>query len=164
LLDRLGHELGFDEVGVPAVEIDGRIVSSTVIRQAVECGDFATAARLLGREYTILGTVVEGLHLGRTLGFPTANLSAHNEQFPPNGVYVVEAPRNGDAPLRGVANIGVRPTLAQASGERVLEVHLFDFEGDLYGTDLEIVFRQFLRPEQKFPSPRSASENRSPAT
>jgi len=152
LLDRLGHELGFDEIGVPAVEIDGRIVSSTVIRQAVESGDFATAARLLGREYTILGTVVEGLHLGRTLGFPTANLAAHNEQFPPNGVYVVEARRNGDAPLRGVANIGVRPTLAQASGERVLEVHLFDFDGDLYGSDLEIIFRNFLRPEQKFPS------------
>src|SRR5678815_3458082 len=115
LLDRLGHELGFDEIGVPAVEIDGRIVSSTVIRQAVESGDFATAARLLGREYTILGTVVEGLHLGRTLGFPTANLAAHNEQFPPNGVYVVEARRNGDAPLRGVANIGVRPCLLYTS-------------------------------------------------
>jgi riboflavin kinase/FMN adenylyltransferase len=152
LLARLGAELGFEEVGVPAVEIDGRIVSSTIIRQAVEFGDLPTAARLLGREYTILGTVVEGLHLGRMLGFPTANLSAHNEQFPPNGVYVVEARRNGGAPLRGVANIGVRPTLAQASGERVLEVHLFDFDGDLYGTDLEIAFRHFLRPEEKFAS------------
>jgi riboflavin kinase/FMN adenylyltransferase len=152
LLDRLGHELGFEEVGVPAVEIDGQVVSSTIIRQAVERGDLRAAARFLGRDYTVLGTVVEGLHLGHTLGFPTANLSAHNEQFPPNGVYVVEARRNGDAPLRGVANIGVRPTLAQASGERVLEVHLFDFDGDLYGTDLEISFRHFLRPEQKFPS------------
>ena len=152
MLARLGGDLGFEEVGVPAVEVDGRIVSSTLIRQAVEAGDLADAARLLGRDYTILGTVVEGRHLGRTLGFPTANLSAHNEQFPPNGVYAVEVLRNGDAPRRGVANIGVRPTIAEAGGERVLEVHIFDFDESLYGTDLEIVFRHFLRPEKKFPS------------
>ena len=152
MLARLGGELGFEEVGVPAVEVDGRIVSSTLIRQAVEAGDLTDAARLLGREYTILGTVVEGRRLGRTLGFPTANLSAHNEQFPPNGVYAVEVLRNGNAPRRGVANIGVRPTVTEAGGERLLEVHLFDFDESLYGADLEIVFRHFLRPEQKFPS------------
>ena len=152
MLDRLGSELGFEEVGVPAVEIGGRIVSSTLIRQAVETGDLAEAARLLGRDYTILGTVVEGRKLGRTIGFPTANLSAHNEQFPPNGVYAVEILRNGDAPLTGVANIGVRPTIAEAGGERALEVHIFDFDQSLYGDDLEIRFRSFLRPEQKFPS------------
>ena len=150
MLARLGGELGFDEVGVPAVEVDGRIVSSTLIRQAVEAGDLANAARLLGRDYTILGTVVEGRRLGRTLGFPTANLSAHNEQFPPNGVYAVEVLLNGDAPRGGVANIGVRPTVAEAGGERLLEVHIFDFDAALYGTDLEVVFRHFLRPEQKF--------------
>ena len=152
MLARLGGELDFDEVGVPAVEMDGRIVSSTLIRQAVEAGDFVDAARLLGRDYAILGTVVEGRRLGRTIGFPTANLSAHNEQFPPNGVYAVEILRNGDAPLHGVANIGVRPTVTEAGGERLLEVHIFDFDAPLYGTDLEIVFRHFLRPEQKFPS------------
>ncbi len=152
MLARLGAEMGFEEVGVPAVEIDGRIVSSTLIRQAVEAGDLADAARLLGREYTILGTVVEGRKLGRMIGFPTANLSAHNEQFPPNGVYAVEVLRNGDSPRRGVANIGVRPTVAEADGERVLEVHIFDFDAPLYGADLEIVFRRFLRPEMKFPS------------
>ena len=152
MLARLGADLGFEEVGVPAVEVDGRIVSSTLIRQAVERGDLADAARLLGRDYTILGTVVEGRRLGRTIGFPTANLSAHNEQFPPNGVYAVEVLRNGDATRRGVANIGVRPTIAEAGGERGLEVHLFDFDGALYGDDLEIVFRHFLRPERKFPS------------
>ena len=152
MLARLGGELDFDEVGVSAVEMDGRIVSSTLIRQAVEAGDFADAARLLGRDYAILGTVVEGRRLGRTIGFPTANLSAHNEQFPPNGVYAVEVLRNGDAPLLGVANIGVRPTVTEAGGERLLEVHIFDFDAPLYGTDLEIVFRHFLRPEQKFPS------------
>jgi riboflavin kinase/FMN adenylyltransferase len=152
MLARLGTELGFDEVGVPAVEVDGRIVSSTLIRQAVEAGDLTEAARLLGRNYTILGTVVEGRRLGRTIGFPTANLSAHNEQFPPDGVYAVEVLRNGDATRRGVANIGVRPTIAEAGGERVLEVHIFDFDDAIYGADLEIVFRRFLRPEMKFPS------------
>ena len=152
MLARLGSTLGFEEVGVPAVEVDGRIVSSTLIRQAVEAGDLADAARLLGRDYTILGTVFEGRHLGRTIGFPTANLSAHNEQFPPDGVYAVEILRNGDAPRRGVANIGVRPTVTAAGGERVLEVHIFDFDRALYGEDLEIIFRRFLRPEEKFPS------------
>jgi riboflavin kinase/FMN adenylyltransferase len=151
MLDVLGHELGFDEVGVPAVKIDGQVVSSTLIRRAVEAGDFATAARFLGREYTILGTVTEGAKLGRKIGFPTANLAAHNEQFPPNGVYAVEIARGSEA-LRGVANIGVRPTIANAGGERVFEVHIFDFAGDLYGEDLEVTFRCFLRPEQKFPS------------
>lgn len=149
LLDRLGAELGFDEVGVPAVEMEGEIISSTLIRHAVETGELARAARLLGREFTILGTVVEGDRLGRKLGFPTANLSAHNEQFPPNGVYAVEAKR-GDQMLPGVANIGVRPTVKNVGGERLLEVHLFDFQEEIYGEDLEITFRKFLRPEQKF--------------
>jgi len=150
LIERLGDELGFSEVGVPAVKIDGEIVSSTLIRAAVESGDLARAAKLLGREFTILGTVVEGDRLGRKLGFPTANLSAHNEQYPPNGVYAVEA-RRGDRTLPGVANIGVRPTVKNAGGERLLEVHLFDFQEEIYGEDLEITFRKFLRPEQKFP-------------
>jgi riboflavin kinase/FMN adenylyltransferase len=133
------------------VEIDGEIVSSTLIRRAVESGDLAHAARLLGREFTILGTVVKGDQLGRTIGFPTANLSAHNEQFPPNGVYAVTVSR-GDESYGGVVNIGVRPTIANATGERVLEVHLFEFAGDLYGEDLELTFRRFLRPEMKFSS------------
>ena len=151
LLKTLGDKLGFKEVGVPAVEVGGEIVSSTLIRHAIERGDFATAACLLGREFTILGTVVEGDHLGKTLGFPTANLTAHNEQFPPNGVYVVDALR-GAKTLRGVVNIGVRPTIAEASGERVLEVHLLDFTEDIYGEELELTFRRHLRSEQKFAS------------
>jgi len=150
LLDELGRQLGFDEVGVPAVEIDGKVVSSTLIRHAVEGGELATAARLLGREYTILGTVTRGAQLGRTLGFPTANLSAHNEQFPPNGVYAV-AVAHGERRLNGVANVGVRPTVANATGERLIEIHLLDWNEDLYGADLEVTFRKFLRPEQRFP-------------
>lgn len=155
LLAKLGAKFHFDEIGVAPVCIDGVIVSSTEIRGSVEAGDFARAARMLGREFTILGTVKAGDQIGRQLGFPTANLSAHNEQFPPNGVYAVEVHRvaaRGCAELRGVVNIGVRPTITNASGERVLEVHLLDFDEDLYGEDLELTFRKFLRPEQKFSS------------
>jgi riboflavin kinase/FMN adenylyltransferase len=151
LLDRLGRTLGFDEVGVPAVTVDGENVSSTTIRCAIETGDLARAARLLGRPYAVLGTVRKGDQIGRQLGFPTANLAAHHEQFPPNGVYAVEILR-GSARHPGVANIGVRPTIAAASGERILEVHLFDFDAHLYGEDLEVIFRHHLRPEQKFSS------------
>jgi riboflavin kinase/FMN adenylyltransferase len=149
LLKKLGSQFGFAEVGVPAVRIDGEVVSSTLVRAAVEAGDLEKAARLLGRGYTILGTVVEGDHVGRTLGFPTANLAAHNEQFPPNGVYAVEILR-GEKRHRGVANIGVRPTVKAAGGERLLEVHLFDFCEKIYGEEMEVLFRKFLRPERKF--------------
>ncbi|HWB59586.1 MAG TPA: bifunctional riboflavin kinase/FAD synthetase [Chthoniobacteraceae bacterium] len=149
MLKTWGGKLGFDEVGVQAVTIDGEVVSSTLIRGLVEAGDLAKAARLLGREFTVYGTVVEGKHLGRQLGFPTANLRTHNEQFPPDGVYAVEAFHNGET-HRGVVNIGVRPTVEKQAGERLLEVHLFDFEKSIYGEDIEVAFRKFLRPEKKF--------------
>jgi riboflavin kinase/FMN adenylyltransferase len=151
MLREMGDRLGFDEVGVPAVHVDGEIVSSTAIRAAVEAGDLARARTLLGREYSILGTVARGDQIGRSLGFPTANLSAHNEQFPPNGVYAVTALWR-DRPLKGVVNLGVRPTVGSATGERVLELHLFDFNEDIYGEDIEVTFRRCLRPEQKFDS------------
>lgn len=149
LLGVLGNELGFDAIGVDAVCIDGEIVSSTLIRGAVQTGDLEKAARFLGRDYSILGTVVRGAQIGRKLGFPTANLSAHNEQFPPNGVYAVDAILQGER-LKGVVNIGVRPTVTNARGERLLELHLFEFERDIYGQDIEVFFRGFIRPEQKF--------------
>src|SRR5439155_471080 len=92
------------------VKVNGTVVSSTAIRAAIEAGDLARAAEMLGREYTILGTVKEGARLGRQLGFPTANLGAHSEQFPPNGVYFVEAWLHGVL-HHGLDNIGFRPTL-----------------------------------------------------
>lgn len=148
-LTRLGREFGFTCVGLPPVlDRAGQQISSTLIRGAVAEGDFARAAELLGREFTILGTVIAGRKLARTLGFPTANLAAHNEQFPPNGVYAAAAWVDGrERP--GILNLGVRPTV-DGSGERLLELHIFDFEGDLYGRDIEVAFRRFLRPEQKF--------------
>jgi riboflavin kinase/FMN adenylyltransferase len=82
------------------------------------------------------------------LGFPTANLETHKEQFPPDGVYAVRATVNDDQ-YNGVANIGIRPTVS-GEGSRILEVHLFDFTGDLYGKTMDVAFLQFLRPEQKF--------------
>ncbi len=149
LLKELGAELDFNVVGVEPVTSEGTIVSSTAIRRAVEAGDFETAARMLGRSYTILGTVEEGQHLGRSLGFPTANLSAHSEQFPPNGVYAAEGLLEGTT-LRGVVNLGVRPTIESEVPQRVLEFHVFDLDQDLYGKDIELRFLQYLRSEKKF--------------
>ncbi len=149
LLKELGAQLDFNVVGVEPVTSEGTIVSSTAIRRAVEAGDFKTAARMLGRDYTILGTVEQGKQLGRSLGFPTANLSAHSEQFPPNGVYAAEGILAGKK-MSGVVNLGVRPTLESDVPQRVLEFHVFDLDQDLYGKDIELRFLKYLRPEQKF--------------
>ena len=149
LLKKLGAKFDFDVVGIPPVKINGAVVSSTAIRQAIEKGDWAKAAEMLGREYTILGTVTRGDNLGKKIGFPTANLSAHSEQFPPNGVYVAEARIDGEL-YRGVINLGIRPTVSIGKSERVLEIHLFDFNRDIYGHDVEVRFLKFLRSEKKF--------------
>src|SRR5437868_1974613 len=110
LLRDLGLRHHFNVVAIPPVKVNGAMVSSTAIRARIERGDFASAAAMLGRDYTILGTVKEGVKLGRQLGFPTANLSAHSEQFPPDGVYFVEAWLEGVL-HHGLVNIGVRPTV-----------------------------------------------------
>jgi riboflavin kinase/FMN adenylyltransferase len=149
LLKQLGAGLHFDVVGVPAVTSNGEVVSSTAIRRAVAQGDLTKAARMLGRDYTILGTVKTGAKLGRQLGYPTANLSAHSEQFPPDGVYVAEATLGGEV-YRGIANLGVRPTVSTGEPERLLELHLFELNDEIYGRDLEVRFLQYLRPEKKF--------------
>src|SRR3954468_2378899 len=149
LLKKLGEADGFNVIGVEAVKVNGEVVSSTAIRQAVAEGNLVKATQMLGREYTILGTVIRGEQLGRKLGFPTANLSAHSEQFPPNGVYVTEA-RIGGALYCGVANLGFRPTVAAAKPERLLELHLFGLDREIYGEEMEVRFLRSLRPEQKF--------------
>jgi riboflavin kinase/FMN adenylyltransferase len=149
LLRELGERLGFSVHGMEPVAVDGETVSSTRVRRAVEAGDFVLARRCLGRDYAILGTVEAGRRLGRTIGFPTANLRAHNEQFPPDGVYAVRCEVGGET-RDGVANIGVRPTVAESGAERTLEVHLFDFAQDLYGRDVEVTFVKWLRGERRF--------------
>jgi riboflavin kinase/FMN adenylyltransferase len=148
LLKKLGAQFDFNVVGIPPVTVNGEVVSSTTIRQAVEAGDLKKAAEMLGREYTILGTVVRGDDLGKKIGFPTANLSAHNEQFPPNGVYFAEA-KLDRAVYPGVVNLGCRPTVSSKT-ERVLEIHLLDFNRDIYGKDVQVRFIRYLRPEKKF--------------
>ena len=149
LLSRFSEELGFSLAALPPVMMDGERISSTRIRQAIRDGNLDAAARMLGRPYTVEGRVVEGRKLGRQIGFPTANVERGEEQFPPDGVWVVRA-RVGSGCRDGVANLGVRPTV---DGEdRVLEVHLFDFSGDLYGEILEVEFVKFLRGERKFES------------
>ena len=150
LLTALGKKLGFDAIGLPPVMLDGKAVSSTAIRAAVESGALADAARLLGREFSVLGTVVEGRRLGSTLGFPTANIRPESEQLPPNGVYAVRAAMSGKF-HSGIANVGVRPTVSSEGGQRLVEVHLLDFSADIYGRDIEVFFGRFVRPEQKFP-------------
>jgi riboflavin kinase/FMN adenylyltransferase len=155
---QLLRDLGLDVEVVGKVEVGGRAVSSTAIREAVELGDLAGAARMLGRPVSVLGTVVYGSRRGRDLGFPTANLDLHHELHPPPGVWVGRALVLGDAgaprALPAVANIGFRPTLAgQASAEPTVEVHLLDFQGDLYGRDLEFEFHALLRGEQRFEGP-----------
>jgi riboflavin kinase/FMN adenylyltransferase len=149
-LNKLGAQFGFDVIGIQPVTVNGVVVSSTAIRQAIEAGDFDTAAEMLGRQYTILGTVTRGDSLGKKIGFPTANLSAHSEQFPPNGVYLAEAWFAGVL-HHGVVNLGYRPTVSHEPN-RVLEIHLFDFNRDIYGEDVEVRFVQYLRPEKKFES------------
>jgi riboflavin kinase/FMN adenylyltransferase len=136
-------------VGISPVKENGTVVSSTAIRQAIEDGEFDKAAEMLGRNYTILGTVTGGEKLGKKIGFPTANLSAHSEQFPPNGVYFAEAWLDGVL-LHGVVNLGYRPTVSTGKPKRILEIHLLDFDRDIYGKDLEIRFVRYLRSEKKF--------------
>src|SRR3984957_6871093 len=149
LLEELAPKLEFQVASVPPVLVGERVVSSTLIRSAVERGDFDSAAKYLERAFTILGTVTAGRQLGRRLGFPTANLRAHNELFPPNGVYAAKAWFREEE-YGGVVNIGVRPTIENETGERILELHLFDFDQQIYGEDVEVAFLAYLRPEQKF--------------
>lgn len=151
MLKASGEAGGFSVVEVPSVQMDGLAISSTRIRNAVQSGDLDQAARFLGRRFSILGAVEEGRKLGRTIGFPTANLDASDEQFPPDGVYAVRA-RWGNRDAVGMANIGVRPTVNESGAGRKLEVHLFEVSEDLYGADLDVEFIQFLRPETKFTS------------
>ena len=149
MLRDLGLRHPFSVVGIAPVKVNGAVVSSTAIRARIERGDFVGAAALLGRDYTILGTVTEGARLGRQLGFPTANLSAHSEQFPPDGVYFVEAWLDGVL-HHGLVNIGIRPTVSEGKGERSIELHLLDFHRDIYGIDVEVRFVKFMRAEKRF--------------
>lgn len=150
LLRRLGEALGFGVTLVPPVMEGGEPISSSRVGAAVESGRVAEAARLLGRPYVVPGTVVAGERVGRSLGFPTANLHVpHGRLLPADGVYLVRARWEGQQ-QPGLANLGVRPT--RDGSRRVLEVHLLDWEGDLYGRAVAVEFLERLREERRFPS------------
>jgi riboflavin kinase/FMN adenylyltransferase len=149
-LKKKAAELGFKLEAVAPVMLDGERVSSTRIRNAIRAGNLMHAEKMLGHPYLVCGSVVEGQKLGRTLGFPTANLGYGDAQLPPDGVWAVQARLQNGTLLQGVANLGNRPTLANAG--RALEIHLMDFSGDLYGQFLEVHFIKHLRDEWKFPS------------
>ena len=151
VLKKLGDEIGFKVHGLAAVSLDGQVVSSTRIREAIRAGDLDAASQMLGRPYAISGCVVEGDRLGRQLGFPTANLDGTGLVLPPNGVY------SGCVKLRGqlyrvALNIGFRPTIAPGKPQLRVEAHLLDFTGNLYGEELEVEIGWKLRDEQKFAS------------
>jgi riboflavin kinase/FMN adenylyltransferase len=156
LLKKLGTEIGFQVHGLASVSLDGEVVSSTRIRAAIRAGNLDAASQMLGRPYSICGTVIEGDKIGRQLGFPTANLDAANLVLPPNGVYA-GCSRLKEKLYRVALNIGLRPTIASAQPQLRVETHLLDFTGDLYGTELQVEIGQKLRDERKF---TSASELR----
>ncbi|MBW2362378.1 MAG: bifunctional riboflavin kinase/FAD synthetase [Deltaproteobacteria bacterium] len=154
LLTEMGPRLGFAVTIIPEVTIDAGDVNSTRIRQLLADAEVEKACEMLGRAYTVRGSVVKGEQRGRGLGFPTANLDPENEVLPAPGVYVGHARfldgQAGEAhPV--VTNVGTRPTFEDA-GRVVAEAHLIDFDGDLYGRRLELSFEQLLRPERRFES------------
>lgn len=149
LLQAMGAEAGFVAGTIAPVQVDGERVSSTRIRSALKDGDFATGTRLLGRPYAIGGRVVRGKQLGRTLGYPTANLRFAGKLPALQGIYATWVHGVGDAPWPSVSSFGTRPTVD--GKEPLLEAHLFDFDGDLYGHRIEVEFVAKLRDEEKFP-------------
>ena len=150
LLRSMGERCGFQVLRCDTYLIDHRRVSSSWIRQTLRDGDLVQAARLLGRRYSIQGRVQWGDQIGRTLGFPTANIALHRQIIPLAGVYAVRIQGLAPPSLPGVANIGKRPTLA--GQEPRLEVHLFDFDRDIYGHNISVEFWHKLRGEQRFES------------
>lgn len=157
-LRAIGARSGFAVEGVPPQQRNGQLVSSTLIRSLIQAGKLEDAAGYLGRPYSVLAPVVRGLQLGRSLGFPTANLACADLQLPPFGVYAGRG-RLGEREWNAVLNLGSRPTVAAAGGVVQLEVHLLDYQGpEFYGEDLEITFHAALRGEQKFASVIALSE------
>lgn len=150
-LKRIGETSGLKARSVKAVRRNGRTISSSEIRRLVVAGKIKEASGLLGRPFSILGTVVSGAKLARVLGYPTANINPHHEAMPPSGVYAVRVKFKGRF-FNGVMNIGVRPTFYNhgRDEEPSIEVHIFGFHGRIYGRDLEIIFDAKLRNEIRF--------------
>ena len=146
---KMAPQLGYTVDEISAQAIENITVSSTKVRKALAAGEIETANALLGHTFFISGNVVKGRQIGRSIGFPTANVvcSSQHKLIPANGVYAVEANITGEK-LYGMVNIGHRPTFD--NGEKTIEAHLFDFNGDLYDRQIELYFLKFIRKEEKF--------------
>jgi len=151
LMEKVSLQRGFEVRAMHSVLHDGVRVSSTATRAALADGRVRLARSYLGRPYSISGRVVHGDATGRKLGFPTANLQLKHNQPPLKGIYVVEVHSDGLGVLQGVASLGVRPTVKQ-DAKPVLEVHLFEFDRQIYGRHLRVEFLEKLRDEEKYPS------------
>ncbi len=149
-LVQAGRRAGFPVVHMHSFELGGARVSSTRIREALRGGDLAAAEQMLGRGYRMLGRVAHGDKRGRTIGFPTANIFLHRQSTPVQGVFAVEMYGLDAEPLFGIANVGTRPTVGGARS--LLEVHLFDFIGDIYGRHVAVEFVHKIRDEKRFES------------
>ena len=149
-LVQLSTGYAFDVSVVPPTEVAGAPVHSTRIREALAQGDLQLSSQLLGRPYSLIGTVVHGDGRGRTIGFPTANIETQNQVYPPNGVYAIRA-KLEERWLDGVLNIGMRPTFNGVNIQ--VEGHFFNFDEIIYGKPVEIFFVEKIRSERKFPNP-----------
>ena len=149
MLQQASVQHGFGLTSTASLVKHNQRVSSTLIREALAQDQFERATDMLGREFSLMGRVRHGAKLGRQLGFPTANVWLYRKTLPLQGVYAVEAITN-DGRWHGVANIGSRPTVAGRVEQ--LEAHFFDFQGDLYGQQIEVVLKHKIRAEQKFAS------------
>jgi riboflavin kinase/FMN adenylyltransferase len=148
VLAQLGPQYGVAAEAVPQVLLDGERISSGRIREALVEGDSRTATRMLTRDYAIEGAVQRGDQRGRELGYPTANLTLGDYQRPKYGIYAVRVTLDDGSEHPGVANLGIRPTFDPP--QELLEAHLFDFDGDLYGRKIEVALHAFIREEKKF--------------
>ena len=150
LLEKSGLEKGFEVERAQTLEFEGQRISSSRVRESLANGDFELAKALMGRPYSIMGRVVYGRQLGRQLGVPTANIRLQRYRSALEGVYSVSVDGLDVGPRNGIANIGIRPTVG--GKEPLLEVHLFDFSGDIYGHLMSVTFHQKIREEQQFAS------------
>ena len=149
-LQMAGEVLDFSVERVPSVIVDGVRVSSTAIRDALATGDMETATALLGRPYRMSGKVVRGDRVGRTLGYPTANVDLRRRRSAVMGIFAARVHGIGAGPLDAVASVGSRPTF---NGTRpILEVHIFDFDDDIYGDYIHVEFHTWIRAQEKFDS------------
>lgn len=153
LLKSMSKRYNFKLYTVAPLKMKGKIVSSTRIREAIENGNLRLAGLMLGRPVTILGTVIKGKGIGRKIGFPTANINPHHESIPPSAVYAVDVRINKKL-HKGILNIGTRPTFTKDK-DPAIEIHIFNFRENIYGKDLEIIFKRKLRNEKKFSSPEA---------